>query len=149
MLIENRKAKYDYTILDTIECGIALKGNEVKSIREGSANIKDAWCRIQDGNVVLRGMHISAWHTANSFDVDEDRERQLLLHKKEIVKLETQLKLDGITIIPLKVYFNASNRCKVLIGIGKGKHTYDKRNSLKEKQTNRDINRMLKEQTKA
>lgn len=144
--IKNKKAYHDYFIEDTLECGIALKGNEVKSIREGKCNIKESWVQIQNNNLVVRGMHISKWHTANDFDVDETRERQLLAHKNEIHKLQGLVSLQGITLIPLKVYF-VNNRCKILVGVCKGKHNYDKRQSLKEKQMNRDIRRELKNQT--
>ncbi len=144
MTIENRKANYDYFIEDKIECGISLKGNEVKSIHNGMCNIKDSWCQIQNGNLVVRGMHITPWYTSNSYDIDVDREVQLLAHKKEIVKLENKLKTDGYTLIPLKIYFNDKGKCKMLVGICKGKHTYDKRNALKEKQIKRDIERSYK-----
>ena len=144
MNIENRKAYHDYFIDETLECGISLRGNEVKSIRAGMCNIKEAWVRVQDGQLVIRGMHISRWSTANMFDVDEDRERVLLAHKKEIRKLAEKVKLDGVTLIPLKVYF-VNGKCKVEIGICKGKHNYDKRETLKNKQVKRDIDRALKE----
>lgn len=142
--IENRKARYNYFIEDTIECGISLRGNEVKSIYEGMCNIKDSWVQIQNGNLVIRGMHITPWITSNSYDIDVDREVQLLAHKKEIIKLENKLKTDGYTLIPLKIYFNDKAKCKMLVGICKGKHTYDKRNALKEKQIKRDIERSYK-----
>lgn len=145
MTIENRKAYHDYFVEETLECGISLKGNEVKSIREGKCSIKESWVQIQNGNLVIRGMHISRWGTANLFDVDEIRERQLLAHKREISKLANKLSIQGITLVPLKVYFNERGICKVLIGVCKGKHNYDKRESLKEKQVKRDINRALKE----
>ena len=147
MDITNKKAYHDYFVDDTLECGISLKGNEVKSNREGSCNIKDSWIRIQNGQLVIRGMHISRWHTSNLFDIDEDREKVLLAHKKEIKKLEEQVKLKGITLIPLKVYFKG-NKCKVLIGICRGKHNYDKREVLKDKQVKRDIDRAFKERSK-
>lgn len=148
MNIENKKAYHDYFVDETLECGISLRGNEVKSIREGMCNIKESWVRIQDGQLVIRGMHISRWSTANMFDVDEDRERILLAHKKEILKLAEKVKLDGVTLVPLKVYFSDNSKCKVLIGVCKGKHTYDKREALKNKQTKRDIARALKERMK-
>ena len=142
--IENRKARYNYFIEDTIECGISLRGNEVKSIYEGMCNIKDSWVQIQNGNLVIRGMHITPWRTSNSYDIDIDREIQLLAHKKEIIKLENKLKTDGYNLIPLKIYFNDKGKCKMFVGICKGKHTYDKRNALKEKQIKRDIERSYK-----
>ena len=133
---------------ETLECGISLKGNEVKSIRDGKCNIKEAWVSIQNGNLVIRGMHIAKWDTANMFDVDENRERQLLAHKKEISKLSDAISQNGITLIPLKVYFNDKGKCKILVGVCKGKHNYDKRESLKERQTKRDIDRALRERNK-
>lgn len=146
--ISNKKAYHDYFVNETLECGISLKGNEVKSIRDGKCNIKEAWVSIQNGNLVIRGMHIAKWDTANMFDVDENRERQLLAHKKEISKLSDAISQNGITLIPLKVYFNDKGKCKILVGVCKGKHNYDKRESLKERQTKRDIDRALKERNK-
>lgn len=147
MNIENKKAYHDYFINETLECGISLRGNEVKSIRGGKANIKEAWCRVQNGNLVIRGMHISKWSTSNMFDVDEDRERVLLAHKKEIRSLDMKVMKDGITLVPLKVYFK-NGKCKVLIGVCKGKKNYDKRECLKEKQVKRDIDRAVKDYNK-
>lgn len=142
--IENKKAYHDYFIDEKLECGISLRGNEVKSIRAGKCNIKEAWCRIQNGNLVVRGMHISRWGTSNLFDVDEDRERQLLAHKSEIRKLGDSVQQEGVTLVPLKVYFK-DGKCKLLVGVCRGKHNYDKRETMKTKQVNRDISRALKE----
>ena len=142
--IENRKAKYNYFIEETLECGIELKGNEVKSIRNGSCNITDAWCSIQNNQLVIRGMFISKYETTNLFDMlDEKRERRLLAHKKEISKLSNKVSMNGMTLIPLKIY-EVGNKIKVLVGICKGKHTYDKRNTLKERQVKKDLDRTLK-----
>lgn len=141
--IENKKAYFDYFVRDSIECGISLRGNEVKSIRAGKASIKEAWCQIQDGNLVLRGMHIAKWDTSNTFDVDEKRERVLLAHKKEILRLEDTIKTKGFTLVPLRVYFS-NGRVKAIVGVCQGKHNYDKRQTIKDKQVKRDINRALK-----
>ena len=141
--IKNRKAYHDYFIEDTLECGIALRGNEVKSIINGKADINEAWVTIQNNNLVIRNMFIARWETANIFDVEERRERQLLAHKKEIMQLHEKISQKGMTLVPLKVYFSGS-KCKLLIGVAKGKHNYDKRNTLKERQINRDIDRALK-----
>ena len=141
--IKNRKAYHDYFIEDTLECGIALRGNEVKSIVNGKANINEAWVAIQNNNLVIRNMFVSRWETANIFDVEERRERQLLAHKKEIMRLHEKISQKGMTLVPLKIYFSGS-KCKLLIGVAKGKHGYDKRNTLKERQINRDIDRALK-----
>ena len=144
MNIENKKAYHDYFVDEKIECGISLRGNEVKSIRSGMCNIKEAWCQIQDNNLVIRGMHISRWNTSNMFDVDENRERQLLAHKREILKLKQRVQEKGVTLIPLKVYFTSRGKCKVEIGVCRGKHNYDKRQDLKDKQIKRDIEREMK-----
>lgn len=138
--IKNKKAYYDYYIEEEIECGIVLHGNEVKSIREGKCSIKEAWVQVQDGQLVIRGMHISGYRASNNFDIDEDREKVLLAHKKEIIKYRDKIKEIGYTLLPLKVYFK-DGKCKVLVGLCKGKKLYDKRESLKEKQVKRDIER--------
>lgn len=143
--ISNKKAYHDYFVDTTLECGISLRGNEVKSIRDGKCNIKEAWVQVQGRNLVIRGMHISKWGTSNVFDVDENRERQLLAHKGEIAKLADLVSQQGVTLIPLKVYFSDKGKCKVLVGVCRGKHNYDKRATLKEKQVKRDIDRALKE----
>lgn len=147
MEIDNKKAYHDYFVDDKLECGISLKGNEVKSIRQGKCNIKDAWCRVQNNQLVIRGMHISKWETANMFDIDENRERVLLAHKREIIKLFEKVKLDGISLIPLKIYFK-DDKVKVLLGVCRGKHNFDKRNTLKERQVDRDIRRAFKERSR-
>lgn len=144
MNIENKKAYHDYFVDEKIECGISLRGNEVKSIRNGMCNIKEAWCQIQDNDLVIRGMHISRWNTSNMFDVDENRERQLLAHKREILKLKQRVQEKGVTLIPLKVYFTSRGKCKVEVGVCRGKHNYDKRQDLKDKQIKRDIEREMK-----
>ena len=133
----NRRAYYDYFVEDKLECGISLTGNEIKSILAGKVNIVGAWITIQNNELVLRGCHIDKWDTANLFDVDEDRERKLLAHKNEIRKLIMRLKLEGITLIPLRIYFAENGKCKVELGVCKGKKNYDKRASIKE----RDIKR--------
>lgn len=146
--IENKKAYHNYFVDEKLECGISLSGNEVKSIRNGMCSIKEAWCQIQNNQLVIRGMHITKWYTANMFDVDENRERVLLCHKREIKKLLQQVQERGVTLVPLKVYFNNRGKCKVLLGVCRGKHNYDKRQSLKDKQTKRDIERGFKEYNK-
>lgn len=141
-VIENRKARYDYFVEDTLVCGISLRGNEVKSIAAGQASLKEAWCTVQNGNLVLRGMHVTRWKSSNAFDVDEDREKQLLAHKSEIRKLAEAVKLDGITLIPLKVFFADNGKCKVEIGVCRGKKNYDKRETIKK----RDIERTIRKE---
>ena len=142
--IENRKARYDYFVEETLECGIELRGNEIKSISDGSASIKESWISIENGQMYIKKMHITPWRTANSFDVDESRERRLLAHRKEINDFDRKIQRDGYTLIPLKVYIDNNGRCKVLIGLVKGKHDYDKRQSAKDKQAKIDIDRALK-----
>lgn len=142
--IENKKAYHDYFVEETLECGIELRGNEVKSIREGKASIKESWISIENGEMFIKKMNITAWGTANKFDVDEKRERKLLLHKSEIREFSQKVQRDGYTIIPLKVCFS-KGKCKVQIGLCKGKHNYDKRQCEKEKQTKRDISRAMKQ----
>ena len=144
MTIENKKAYHDYFVDETLECGIQLRGNEVKSIRSSMCSIKEAWCQVQNNELVIRGMHVTKWGTTNLFDIDEDRERVLLAHKKEIRVLGEKVKEKGVSIIPLKVYFK-NGKCKVLIGVCRGKKLYDKREALKDMQVKRDINRAFKE----
>lgn len=132
MEILNRKATFNYFIEDSIEAGIELKGTEVKSIRNGSGDIKDAYVRIKNNEVFITNMYIPKYDEGNIFNHDERRERKLLLHKKEIKKLKSDLEVDGYTLVPLKVYFKR-NKAKVLVGIAKGKKNYDKRASIKEK----------------
>lgn len=142
--IENRKAKYDYFIDETLECGIELRGNEVKSIRSGKASIKEAWVSVESGEMVIKQMHITPWETSNRYDVSEVRERKLLAHKAEIRKLSRAVQRDGYTLVPLKVYFSDNGKCKVLVGLCKGKKNYDKREAQKEWDIKRSINEKLK-----
>lgn len=143
MVIENRKARHDYFIEKELECGISLVGNEVKSIKAGMASIKEAYCSIKDGTLIVSGMRVTKWDTANKFDVDELRDRVLLAHKREILNLAQKVKLDGYTLVPLKIY-ESRGKLKMSIGLCKGKHNYDKRESLKQKQVARDIDRAMK-----
>lgn len=144
MEIVNRVARHDYFILDEIECGIALTGTEIKSIREGKANIKDSYGIVKNGEVFLLNMFISPYKQGNIFNHQETRTRKLLLHKTEIRKLDQDIKLEGHTLIPLKIYF-VKGRAKVLLGVCKGKKNYDKRETIKERDIKRDIEKKLKE----
>ncbi len=137
MEIVNRVARHDYFIEEEYECGIALTGTEIKSIRDGKANIKDSYGIVKNGECFLLNMFISHYKEGNIFNHDETRTRKLLLHKQEIRKLNDKIRLEGYTLIPLKVYFNDKNKAKVLLGLCKGKKDYDKRESIKE----RDIKR--------
>lgn len=143
MEINNRKANYDYEIINTIECGIVLTGTEIKSIRNGNANLKDSYAIIKNGEVFLLGMHISEYEQGNIFNHDEKRTRKLLLHKKEILKLNNRVTLDGNTLVPIKLYFK-KNKAKILLGLAKGKKNYDKRETIKQRDINREIQRELK-----
>lgn len=143
MEIINRKAKFDYQIISEIEAGIVLTGTEIKSIRNGKANIKDCYGIIKDNEVFLLNMHISQYEQGNIFNHDETRTRKLLLHKKEILKLNDAIRLQGYTLIPLKLYFK-KNKAKILLGLCKGKKTYDKRETIKERDIKRNIEKNYK-----
>lgn len=143
MKIENRKAKHDYFIESELETGIVLTGTEVKSIRKGSANIADAFCRIKNGELFVHNMFISHYDFGNINNHDERRARKLLANKREIHKLEDQMKLMGYTLIPLKVYFK-HGYAKLLIGVCKGKKNYDKRNAIKERDIKRSYDKEMK-----
>ena len=143
MAINNRKAKYDYNILEEIECGIELVGTEVKSIRNGSVNLKDSYAIIKNGEAYLLNTHISLYEEGNIFNHEETRTRKLLLHKKEILKLNDKIRIEGYTLIPLKMYF-VKNKVKVLLGICKGKKLYDKRETIKKRDMERELRQKMK-----
>ncbi|MCI9281002.1 MAG: SsrA-binding protein SmpB [Bacilli bacterium] len=135
--VKNKKAYFDYSILEELEAGIALTGTEIKSIRKGSIDLKDTFVNIKNNEAFILNMYIAKYEEGNIFNHEERRTRKLLLHKKEIKKLKEQIKVEGLTIIPLKLYFK-KNKVKILIGICKGKKLYDKRASLKEKDLKRE-----------
>ena len=143
-ITRNRKAFHEYFVLERFEAGIELAGTEVKSIRAGNVNLKDAFCTIKDGELFVRGMHISPYEHGNIFNKDPVRPRRLLMHKREIVKLNARIMQDGVALIPLSLYFKDS-RVKVELGLCKGKKLHDKRDSEAERQTRRDIDRIMKE----
>ena len=143
MEIINRVAKYNYQIFDTFEAGIVLTGTEIKSIRNGKANLKDTYATIKNGEAILLNMHISAYEEGNRFNHNETRTRKLLLHKKEILKLNDKIRLDGYTLIPLKLYFK-KNIAKIELGLAKGKKDYDKREAIKERDIKRDLEKKYK-----
>lgn len=142
-ITDNRKARHDYFVLETVEAGIELVGTEVKSLRAGNVNLKDAWCSIDDGEMFIKGMHISPYDHGNIFNCDPIRVRRLLLHKKEIYKLFSQVKQEGLTLIPLSLYFKGS-KVKVAVGLCKGKKLYDKREDMANKAAQREIDRAVK-----
>lgn len=141
--ILNRKANFNYFFEDTIECGIELFGNEVKSIKLGNANIKDSYGIIRNDEVYLLNMFVKKYDQSSLFAADEKRSRKLLLHKKEILKLKGKINLEGYTLVPLKIYM-VKNKVKVLLGVGKGKKNYDKRETIKERDIKRKIEKDLK-----
>lgn len=143
-LAENRKARHDYFIVESMEAGIALVGTEVKSIRNGRANLKECYAEVKDGQVSIIGMHISPYEQGNIFNVDPLRERKLLLHKAEIRRLIGLIQTEGLTLIPLSLYLK-KNKVKVNLAICKGKKNYDKRDSMLEKAHKRDMERAIKQ----
>lgn len=143
MEIQNRKVNFDYEIIETFEVGIVLTGTEIKSIRLGKANLKDSYAIIRNNELYLLNMHISKYDQGNIFNHDETRTRKLLMHKKEILKLHSKLDLEGLTLVPVKLYFKGS-KAKILLALAKGKKNYDKREEIKKKDINRQINKDLK-----
>lgn len=143
MEILNRKARFNYDVVDTIECGIVLKGTEIKSIRAGKANIKDSYGIIKNNEAYILNMHISPYENGGVFNHEETRTRKLLLHKNEILKLKNKLELEGFTLIPLKVYF-VNGKAKIDLGLCKGKKLYDKREDVKKRDVEREIAKKYK-----
>ena len=142
-IAHNRKARHDYFILESYEAGIELTGTEVKSIRDGGLNLKDSWISIDNGELFIKQMHISPYEKGNIFNKDPLRTRKLLMHKREIMKLLGQVKQDGLTLIPISVYFKGS-RVKVQVGLCKGKKQHDKRDAMAQRDAKRTIDRELK-----
>ncbi|WP_290033632.1 SsrA-binding protein SmpB [Ligilactobacillus cholophilus] len=142
-LAQNKKAYHDYNILETIEAGIVLTGTEIKSVRASRINLKDGYAQIRNGEAWLMNVHISEYDQGNRFNHDPLRARKLLLHKKEINKLIGETGQQGITLVPLKVYLK-NGFAKVLLGVAKGKHEYDKRETIKRRDQEREIRRTLK-----
>lgn len=143
-ITQNRVARHEYFVLESYEAGIELYGTEIKSIRNGAVNLKESWADIQDGQVFVYGMHISPYEKGNIFNKDPFRARRLLLHKKEINKLAGKIKQDGLTLVPLSLYFK-NQYVKVELGLCKGKKLYDKREAAAKKDAKRTIDRALKE----
>lgn len=144
IISENRQARHDYFVLEALETGIELVGTEVKSMRVSGANLKDSWCEISEGELFVNGMHVSPYEKGNIFNRDSRRVRRLLAHKSEIRRLYDKVRQEGLTLIPLKLYFKGS-RVKVEVGLCKGKRLYDKRDDMAKRQSQRDIERALKE----
>lgn len=142
-IAQNKKAYHDYFVEESLEAGIELFGTEVKSLRQGRCNLKDAWCSVVDGEMLLNGCHISAYEQGNIFNRDPMRVRRLLMHKREIMRLLGQTKQEGLTLVPLSVYF-VKGRAKVEVGLCKGKKLYDKRETAAKKDAARNIERSMK-----
>lgn len=142
-IAQNKKAYHDYFVLETYEAGIELFGTEVKSVRAGKINLKDAWCSIDAGEIFVNGMHISPYEQGNIFNRDPMRVRRLLMHKREINRLFGVTKQQGLTLIPLSVYF-LNGRAKLEVGLCKGKKNYDKREAMAQRDAKRDIERSMR-----
>ena len=144
---QNRKAFHDYFVLERFEAGIELFGTEVKSIRAGQVNLKDSYCTIREGELFVRGMHVSPYEKGNIFNRDPERPKRLLMHKREIRKLHDLQKQDGYALIPLSLYFKDS-RVKVELGLCKGKKTYDKRDAIAKRDAKREMERAVREKNR-
>ena len=146
-ITKNRKAYHDFFVKESYEAGIELVGTEVKSLRSGSVNLKDSWCDIKNGELFVKQMHISPYEKGNIFNTDPVRQRKLLMHRREITRLSSELALKGYTLIPLSLYFKGS-KVKMQIGLCQGKKLHDKRDAVAAKDAKRDIDRALKERSR-
>ena len=144
---ENRQVRHEYFIIESLEAGIELTGTEVKSIRQGGVNLRDSWIEIEKGEAYVKQMHISPYEKGNIFNKDPLRERRLLMHKREIMRLFGQVRQNGLTLIPVSLYFKGS-RVKMQVGLCKGKKLYDKRASMAERDAKRTIDREIKERNR-
>ena len=147
VMATNREARHEYFIEEEYEAGIELVGTEVKSIRQGTLNLKDAWCGVKDGELILNQMHISPYDHGNRFNVDSRRPRRLLMHKREIMRLFGKIKQDGYSLVPLSIYFKGP-RVKLEVGLARGKKLYDKRDSAAKRDAKREIDRAMKSRTR-
>lgn len=141
---QNRKAYHDYSVLEKYEAGVSLAGTEVKSVRAGNVNLKDSWCEVRDGELMLRNVHISPYEKGNIFNREPRRDRRLLMHRREIIRLYSKVRQEGLTLVPLSMYFK-NGYIKVEIGLCKGKKIYDKRESEARRDAERSIQRTMKE----
>lgn len=144
IVVQNKKARHDYAIVETLEAGIALRGTEVKSLREGRANLRDSYAIIQGGEVLLRGLHISPYSHTSDRNLDPLRDRRLLVNRAEIRKLVGKVNEKGMTLVALKIYFNERGMAKVELGLGKGKKSHDKRDAIAEREVRREMDRAMK-----
>ncbi len=147
-IARNRTARHDYEITETFEAGLVLTGTEVKSLRERACQISDSFCLIRGGEVWLVGAHIHPYSNGGVWNVDPDRRRKLLLHRREIDSLDGRLRTKGLALVPLEMYFDEHNRVKMALGVGRGKKLYDKRHDMAKRQSDRDIQRALKERNR-
>lgn len=147
IIVQNRKARYEYEILDTYEAGLVLQGTEVKALREGRANLKDSYARVDGNEAFLHNIHISEYVQANRFNHDPERKRKLLLHKKEIDRLRGRSEEKGLTLVPLKLYFKRG-KAKVEIGVARGKKQFDKRHDIAKRDAQRALDQALKARTR-
>ena len=148
MEVINREARFNYFVLESIECGIVLTGTEIKSIRDGKCNLKDSYARIRNNEIYLLNMNVAEYKEGNIFNHNPKRTRKLLLHKNEILKLSSKIEQDGLTLVQLKLYFK-KNKVKILLGLCKGKKTYDKRETIKERDLKREASKLQKYNYKA
>ena len=146
-IAKNSKAFHDYFVEERFEAGVVLAGTEVKSIRQGGVNLKDSWCQVKDGELWLYGVHISPYEKGNIFNKDPLRTRKLLMHRREILKLQMAAQRDGLTLVPLSLYFKDA-KVKVELGVCKGKKLYDKRASAAERDARRDMDRAMKSRSR-
>jgi len=144
LVVQNRRARHDYFILEKVEAGIELRGSEVKSLRAGHMTLKDSYAEVRGGEMFLVGAHIGSYEKANIYDHEPERPRRLLLHKREIIKLGAKVAEKGLTLVPLRVYFK-QGRAKVELGLCKGKHTVDKRDAIRERDVAREAERAMRD----
>lgn len=148
VMSQNKKARHDYFIEETYECGIALTGTEIKSIRQGRLNLKDSFAKVEKGEVIVHNMHISPYEQGNRYNVDAKRPRKLLLHKREIRKLLGYTSQEGLTLIPLSVYLNERGMAKLELAVAKGKKNYDKRDVMAKKDADRRMQQAIKDRNR-
>jgi len=147
-IVTNRRARFEYLFLETVEAGISLMGTEVKSLREGRANLTEAYAVHEDGEIVLKGFHITPYSHTSQTKLDPRRNRKLLLHKQEIRRLVAKVREKGLTLVPIRVYFNDRGVAKVELALARGKREYDKRTKIAEREAEREMQRALKDRTK-
>ncbi len=140
----NRKARHDYFILDSFECGIVLTGTEIKSVRAGNLNLKDSYASLENGELWLQGMHISPYEKGTYYNHEPERDRKLLLHKREILRLRNKTREKGLTLVPLSVYIKNGKRAKVELALAKGRTSHDKRDMIADRDAKRDIARAVR-----